>query len=98
MYADYFAYLDRLMATNPENYYYHQYKALVLQYDGKGSEAVSEAEKAYEINPAIPVTYRTLINVYVLNGRREDAMRVSRDFLRTNPGDPTARAVAAGRF
>jgi hypothetical protein len=98
MYADYFAYLDSLMVTNPDNYYYHQYKALALQYNGKGSEAVSEAEKAFEINPAIPVTYRTLINMYVLNNRREDAMRVSREFLRTNPGDPTARAVAAGRF
>jgi hypothetical protein len=98
MYADYFVYLDSLMATNPDNYYYHQYKALALQYNGKGSEAVAEAEKAYEVNPAIGVTYRTLINIYVFNGRREDAMRVSRDFLRTNPGDPTARAVAAGRF
>ena len=98
MYADYFVYLDNLIATNPENYYYHQYKALALQTNGKGSEAVSEAEKAYEINPAIPVTYRTLINMYVLNNRREDAMRVSRDFLHTNPGDPTARAVTAGRF
>jgi hypothetical protein len=98
MYAGYFAYLDSLMVTNPDNYYYHQYKALVLQYDGKGPEAVTEAEKAYEINPAISVTYRTLINIYVINGRREDAMRVSRDFLRTNPGDHTAQAVAAGRF
>ena len=86
------------MATNPDNYYYHQYKTLALQYNGKGSEAVAEAEKAYKINPAIGVTYRTLINIYVLNGRREDAMRVSREFLRTNPGDPTARTVAAGRF
>jgi pentatricopeptide repeat protein len=98
MYAGYYVYLDSLMATNPDNYYYHQYKALALQYDGRGSEAVVEAEKAYESNPAISVTYRTLINVYVMNGRREDAMRVSRDFLRNNPGDPTARAVAAGRF
>jgi hypothetical protein len=98
MYADYFTFLDKLMATNPENYYYHQYKALSLQYSGKGAEAISEAEKAFEINPAISVTYRTLINIYVLNGRREDAIRVSRDFLRTNPGDPTARTVASGRF
>jgi hypothetical protein len=97
-YADYLAYLDKLIATNPDNYYYHQYKALTLQTNGKGAEAVAEAEKAFEINPAIPVTYRTLLNMYVINGRREEAMRVSRDFLRTNPGDPTARAVASGRF
>jgi hypothetical protein len=98
MSVGYFAFLDTLMATNPDNYYYHEYKALTLQYSGRGPEAVLEAEKGYEINPTIPMTYRTLIDIYVLNGRREDAMRVSRDFLRTNPGDPTARAVAAGRF
>ncbi len=98
MYAAYFAFLDSLIATSPNNYYYHQYKALTLQYKGDGAGAIAEAEKAYEINPAIPMTFRTLVNVYVLNGRREEAISVSRDFLRTNPYDNTARAVASGRF
>jgi tetratricopeptide (TPR) repeat protein len=96
--SEYFAFLDKLIATNPENYYYHQYKALTLQYAGKGEEAIAESEKAYKINPVLPITYRSLVEMYAVNGRRDDAIRVSREFLLTNPTDPTARAVAAGRF
>jgi hypothetical protein len=98
LYENYFAFLDRLIAINPDNYYYYQYKALSLQFLGRGSEAIPLAEKAYLVNPAIPVTFRTLVNIYVINGKRDDAIRISREFLKTNPDDQTARAVASGRF
>lgn len=98
MYQDYFKLVDQLIAFNPENIYYYQYKALALQYLGRGSEAVRVSEIAYQINPVMPVTYRSLVSLYVQNGRREDAVRISREFLRTNPGDPTARSVASGQF
>ncbi len=98
LFEDYLAYLNKIIAGNPDNYYYYQYKALAMQTLGRADEAVKAAEMAYRINPVIQVTYRTLINVYVINGRREDAMRISREFLLTNPNDPTARAVASGRF
>ncbi len=98
MYEEYFKYIDKLIAFNSENIYYYQYKALALQYIGRGAEAIRVSEMAYQINPVTSATFRTLISLYIQNGRREDAIRVARDYLRTNPGDPAARSVSAGQF
>jgi hypothetical protein len=94
----YFVYLDSLIAINPDNIFYYQYKALALQYLGKSQEAIAAAEEAYKMNPVVPVTYRSLLSLYMSVGRRDDAVQISRDYLRTNPSDPTARQVATGRF
>lgn len=98
MFASYFTYLDSLMAINPDNIMYYQYRGLALQYLGRGEEAIKACEEAYKINPTVPVTYRSLLTIYASNGRRDDAMRISREYLKTNPTDQTARTVASGRF
>lgn len=98
MYQEYFKFIDKLIAFNPENIYYYQYKALALQYLGRGAEAVRVSEIAYRINPVMPVTFRSLVTLYIQNGRREDAVRIAREYLRTNPGDPGAKSISAGQF
>ncbi|MGB5107396.1 MAG: DUF2723 domain-containing protein [Candidatus Zixiibacteriota bacterium] len=98
MYEEYFKYIDRLIAFNPDNIYYYQYKALGLQYLGRGSEAIRVSEIAYKINPVTAVTFQSLATLYIQNGRREDALRIAREYLRTNPGDQAARAISSGQF
>lgn len=98
MFAEYFKYIDKLIAINPENVYYYQYKALALQYLGRGPEAIQVSEEAYRVNPVMPVTFRALVGLYIQNGRREDAVRVARDYLKTNPTDQAARSISAGQF
>ncbi len=96
--TEYLKYCNQMIASNPDNIFYYQYKALTLQTLKRSSEAVGAAEIAYRINPASQITYRSLLSLYAQNGRREDAMRISREYLVSNPHDQTARAVAAGQF
>lgn len=98
MYESYFQYIDKLIAFNPDNIYYYQYKALALQYLGRGTEAIRYSEQAYMIDPVAPVTFRSIVSLYIQNGRREDAVRVAREYLKTNPGDPAARSISSGQF
>jgi hypothetical protein len=98
LFVPYLNYLDNLIAINPDNILYYQYKALTMQYLGRGSEAIRACELAYELNPTVPVTYRSLLTIYVSNGKRDDAIRISKEYLKTNPTDNTARTVASGRF
>lgn len=98
IFAKYHEYIDKMIEFNPENIYYYQYKALALQYRGRGAEAITTSEKAFEINPAIQMTFRMLVGLYIQNGRREDAIRVAREFLKTNPSDQAARQISAGQF
>lgn len=98
MYEAYFKYIDKLIAFNPDNIYYYQYKALALQYLGRGTEAIHYSELAYNIDPVSPVAFRAIVSLYIQNGRREDAVRVAREYLKTNPGDPAARSISSGQF
>lgn len=91
--TDYFAFLDKLQAHNPDNIYYHQYRGMALQYLGRLDEAIEAYEKSYQMNRALIVTYRSLLGVLMQAGRYERALDISREFLKTNPGDPTATAV-----
>ncbi len=94
----YLPYCEKLIQSNPENIFYYQYKALALNTLGRPAEAIAASEQAYRIHPASAITYRSLLSLYAQNGQREDAMRISREFLVSNPNDQTARAVAAGQF
>ena len=98
MYQEYFKYVDQLIAFNPDNIYYYQYKAMALQYLGRGPEAIKVSEKSYNINPVMAVTFQSLATLYIQNGKREDAVRIAREYLRTNPGDPAARSISTGQF
>ncbi len=98
MYDEYFKYINQLIAFNPDNIYYYQYKALALQYLGRGDEAMRTSEIAYKINPVMAVTFQSLATLYIQNGKREDAIRIAREYLRTNPGDPAARSISSGQF
>lgn len=98
LFNEYFLTIDKLIAFNPENIFYYQFKALALMYLGRGAEAIAVSERAYRINPVSQVTYRTLMSIYLQNGRRQDAVRISREYLIYNPLDQTARQVASGQF
>lgn len=96
--TDYLNYMDKLIAINEENIFYYQYKALALQFLDRSEEAIALSEKSFEINPVVPVTYRTLLTLYLQNGMRQKAVEISQRYLETNPNDQTARAVVSGQI
>ncbi len=96
--TSYLTYLDKLIKLNPDNIFYYQYKALALQFIGRSAEAINISEKAFDMNPVVPITYRTLLTLYLQNGMRQKAVEISRHYLETNPTDQTARAVVSGQL
>ncbi len=96
--TDYLTYLDKLLENNDDNIFYYQYKALSLQYLQRPGEAIEMAERAFELNPVVPVTYHTLLTLYLQNGLRQKAIDISRSYLECNPGDQTALAMLSGQF
>ena len=97
-YARFAQYLDKLVTHNPDNLYYYQYHGMALQYLGRVAESLEPLQKSYEINPALPITYRSLLGVYLALNRRAEAVAISRKYLETNPHDPTAEAVISGKI
>jgi pentatricopeptide repeat protein len=93
LFEAYFSHLDELQENNPDNLYYYQYRGMAHQYIGNINRAIEAYERSYEINPAISVTYHSLLSVYMQAGMREKALEISREFLSVNPYNQTARAV-----
>jgi tetratricopeptide (TPR) repeat protein len=91
--GEYLDYLDRLQEHNPHNVYYHIFRGMANQYIGDTEAALTAYWKAYAINRAMPITYHSLAAVLMGTGRTGEAVAISREFIKTNPGDATARAI-----
>lgn len=98
MFVDYFDYLSRVQEVAPDNVYYWQFRGMALQFLGQNEAALKAYEISYDINPVIPVTYRSLVSILLQMNRRDEAVKISRDYLKTNPNDQAATAVISGRI
>jgi tetratricopeptide (TPR) repeat protein len=96
LYGEYLAHLDQVQAHNPDNVYYHLFRGMAEQYQGHYDAASDAYYAAYEANPAMPIVYHTLVRLLAGIGRQSEAIAISREFIKTNPNDPTARAYATG--
>jgi tetratricopeptide (TPR) repeat protein len=94
----YIDYLDLLLDHNADNVYYHLYRGMALQHQGRFEEATLAYRNAYEINRCLQITYRTLLGAYLMTRRMEEAKEISREFLEVNPYDPTAQSIISGNF
>jgi len=57
--------VDALIATNPENPYYHELKWQILYESGRGKESIGPIKKAIELKPNAPLFEISLAQAYL---------------------------------
>ncbi|MFH2054896.1 MAG: DUF2723 domain-containing protein [bacterium] len=95
-FQEFYTELDLVQKNNPDNIYFYLFRGMADQYQGRYDEALAAYRQAYEINPAMPIIYHTMIRILVGTGRQSEAIEISREFLKTNPHDQLARSYATG--
>jgi len=88
---EYLAYVDELLKYAPDNYYYMQYKGMILQALDRYDDAIEALMEAFESMPTSSVVYRSLAPALLSQGRYEEAIRLTREFAYLNPLDESAR-------
>lgn len=96
LYSGFLAHLDKVQEHNPRNIYYWLFRGMAQQYVGNYDEAIAAYRQAYDINRAMPIIYHSYVRILIGTGRQAEAIAISREFLKTNPNDQTARAYATG--
>lgn len=80
--------IDSLIATDPENAYYHELKWQILYESGKGAESIAPMKRALELKPDAPLFKISLAQAHLESGDREstlEAIRLLKSALVTEP-------------
>lgn len=85
---------ERAIEIAPNSADAHSMLAQVLNFSGRAQEAIALNEKAFRLNPVGPVTYyyTHASFSYILTGRYEDAVKVTREELSRWPSNVLAHA------
>lgn len=68
-------------------------KAVVLRADGKLDEAIELAASAYKADPKFLGALEQLLGMYMQAGRRDEAIAVSKEAIKANPGNKQVEAL-----
>jgi adenylate cyclase len=85
---------ERAIEVGPSSADAHSMLAQVLNFSGRAQEAISLNEKAFRLNPVGPTTYyyTHASFSYILTGRYEDAVKITRQELLRSPNNVLAYA------
>jgi len=85
---------ERAIEVGPSSAEAHSLFAQVLNFSGRAQEAIALNERAFRLNPVGPTTYyyTHASFSYILTGRYEDAVRITRQELSRSPNNVLAHA------
>jgi TolB-like protein/Flp pilus assembly protein TadD len=85
---------ERAIAIGPSSADAHSLLAQVLNFSGRAQEAIALNEKAFRLNPVGPTTYyyTHASFSYILTGRYEDAVKITKQELSRWPNNVLAHA------
>ena len=90
---DYLSFVDALLENAPDNFYYLQYKGVILQALDRKQEGLEAFEEAFRRQPTSMMTYRSLVTAYLAMGMVQEAVRISKKFHHLNPADQTSKRL-----
>lgn len=89
--------LRRAIELKPDFALAHYRLSQTLVSLGKLDEALTEINKAYELNPVSEIISQGRFSIYESRSEHEKALKLAEDFLRENPTNPGAKR-AVGTF
>ena len=83
----------RALELNPNYAPAHHWYSIYLSFRGRETEALAEAQKAYELDPLSPVVGANLAKILQENGDRDGAIAQAKKTLELDPNSAVTHAV-----